>query len=71
MVIDFEKIAEAHLEGFKVDRVNSTPRNYVDDKVKIMYSTLLASGCTSTGLHTHEGNCEIIYVVSGNCYFPL
>ena len=25
MVIDFEKIAEAHLEGFKVGRVNSTP----------------------------------------------
>lgn len=25
MVIDFEKIAEAHLEGFKGGRVNSIP----------------------------------------------
>ena len=44
MVIDFEKIAEAHLEGFK-------------------------GPGASTGLHVHEGNCEIIYVVSGTATF--
>ena len=63
MVIDFEKIAEAHLEGFKGGQGKLDTRNYVDDKVKIMYSTLRPGA--STGLHTHEGNCEIIYVVSG------
>lgn len=40
MVIDFEKIAEAHLEGFKGGKSKLDTRNYVDDKVKIMYSTL-------------------------------
>ena len=63
MVIDFEKIAEAHLEGFKGGQGKLDTRNYLDDKVKIMYSTLRPGA--STGLHTHEGYCEIIYVVSG------
>ena len=67
MVIDFEKIAEAHLEGFKGGQGKLDTRNYVDNKVKIMYSTL-RPGAT-TGLHTHEGNCEIIYVVSGTATF--
>ena len=66
MVIDFEKIAEAHLEGFKGGQGKLDTRNYVDDKVKIMYSTLRPGA--STGLHTHEGNCEIIYVVH---YCPM
>ena len=57
MVIDFEKIAEAHLEGFKGGQGKLDTRNYVDDKVKIMYSTL------------RPGNCEIIYVVSGTATF--
>ena len=51
MVIDFEKIAEAHLEGFKGGKGKLDTRNYVDDKVKIMYSTLRPGA--STGLHTH------------------
>ena len=50
MVIDFEKIAEAHLEGFKGGQGKLDTRNYVDDKVKIMYSTLRPGA--STGLHT-------------------
>ena len=63
MVIDFEKIAEAHLEGFKGGKGKLDTRNFVDDKVKIMYSTL-RPGAT-TGLHTHEGNSEIIYILEG------
>lgn len=35
MVIDFEKIAEAHLEGFKGGQGKLDTRNYVDDKVKL------------------------------------
>ena len=63
MVIDFEKIAEAHLEGFKGGQGKLDTRNYVDDKVKIMYSTLRPGA--STGLHVHEGNCEIMYILKG------
>ena len=67
MVIDFEKIAEAHLEGFKGGKGKLDTRNFVDDKVKIMYSTL-RPGAT-TGLHTHEGNCEVVFVISGTATF--
>ena len=67
MVIDFEKIAEAHLEGFRGGQGNLDTRNYGDDRVRMVYSTLRPGA--STGLHTHEGNCEIIYVVSGTATF--
>ena len=67
MIIDFEKITEAHLEGFKGGKGKLDTRNYVDDKVKIMYSTLRPGA--STGLHTHEGNCEVIFIVSGTATF--
>ena len=55
MKIDFDRIREAHLEGFKGGNGKLDTRNFVDDKVKIMYSTLRPGA--SSGLHTHEGNC--------------
>ncbi|MCH3993872.1 MAG: cupin domain-containing protein [Prevotella sp.] len=67
MIIDFDKIKEAHIQGFKGGKGELDTRNYVDDKVKIMYSTL-RPGAT-TGLHTHQGNCEIVYVISGVATF--
>lgn len=53
MKIDFDRIREAHLEGFKGGNGKLDTRNFVDDKVKIMYSTLRPGA--SSGLHTHEG----------------
>ena len=67
MIIDFEKIAEIHQEGFKGGKGLLDTRNYVDEKVKIMYSTLRPGA--SSGLHTHEGNCEVIFLVSGTLTF--
>lgn len=67
MIIDFEKIEEAHLTGFKGGKGELDTRNFVDDKVKIMYSTLHPGA--SSGLHTHEGNCEIVFVISGTATF--
>ena len=67
MIIDFEKIPEAHIDGFKGGKGRLDTRNFADDHVKIMYSTLQPGA--STGLHTHEGNCEIIFVVSGTLTF--
>lgn len=67
MKIDFDRIREAHLEGFKGGNGKLDTRNFVDDKVKIMYSTLRSGA--SSGLHTHEGNCEIVYVISGEATF--
>lgn len=67
MIIDFDKIPETHVEGFKGGQGRLDTRNYADDKVKIMYSTLRPGA--SSGLHTHEGNCEVVFVVSGVATF--
>ena len=67
MVIDFEKIAEAHLEGFKGGQGKLDTRNYVDDKVKIMYSTLRPGA--STGLHIRRQRQMCIRDRSGTATF--
>ena len=53
MIIDFEKIAEAHIEGFKGGEGKLDTRNYVDDRARIMYSTLRPGA--RSGEHRHEG----------------
>lgn len=67
MVIDFEKIAQSCIVGFKGGKGKLFSRNFSDEKIKIMYSTLRPSA--STGLHTHEGNSEVIFVISGTATF--
>ncbi|WP_274289277.1 cupin domain-containing protein [Prevotella corporis] len=63
MKIDFEKIAEEHLQGFKGGDGKLDTRNYVDDKARIMYSTLHPGA--NSGKHKHDGSFEVMYVVSG------
>lgn len=69
MIIDFEKIPVAHLEGFKGGKGPLDMRSFSDSHVKIMYHSLRPG--SSSGLHTHEGNCEIIFVISGTltCHY--
>ncbi len=67
MIIDFEKIAEAHIEGFKGGEGKLDTRNYVDDRARIMYSTLRPGA--RAGEHRHEGTFEVIYVLSGELTF--
>ena len=67
MIIDFDKIKEAHIDGFKGGKGPLDTRNYVDEKVRIMYSTLRPG--SSSGEHLHGENCEVIYVVSGELTF--
>jgi len=67
MIIDPKHIEEAVLQDFKGGKGPFLTRNYVDDKCKIMFSTLPAG--SSSGLHTHTGNCEIVYVISGTPTF--
>ncbi len=67
MVIDFEKIKEVRTMDFKGGKGPLDSRNYADENVKIMYSTLRPGA--STGLHTHVGNSEIIFVISGEGTF--
>ena len=61
MVIDFDKIAEESIMNFKGGHGELLTRNYVDGKCKIMMSCLRPGA--SSGLHMHEGNCEIVYVI--------
>jgi len=67
MKIDFSQIPEQVIDGFKGGKGELDTRNYIDDKCKIMLSTLKPGA--STGLHKHEGNCEIVYVLSGTATF--
>ncbi|GAB6982648.1 cupin domain-containing protein [Prevotella dentasini] len=63
MIIDFDKIAEENIEGFKGGKGRLSTRNYTDEKARIMYSTLRPGA--STGRHQHVGSFEVMYVVSG------
>lgn len=67
MVIDFNEIDEQAIEGFKGGAGQLLMRSFADDKCKIMLSTLKPGA--SSGLHTHEQNCEIIYVLDGTLTF--
>lgn len=40
MIIDFDKITEEHIEGFKGGEGKLDVRAFVDDQARIMYSTL-------------------------------
>ena len=63
MIIDFDKIAEEHIEGFKGGEGKLDVRAFVDDKARIMYSTLRPGACS--GKHQHVGSFEAMYVISG------
>ena len=67
MIIDFDKIPEVHQMNFKGGEGPLDTRNFADDKVKIMYSTLRPGA--SSGIHKHEGNCERVFVISGVATF--
>jgi len=67
MVIDFDDIKECRTMNFKGGKGPLDSRSFSDDDVKIMYSTLRPG--SSTGLHTHNGNSEVIYIISGEATF--
>ena len=69
MVIDFDNIAEERVIGFKGGHGELLTRNYNDGKCKIMKSCLRPGA--SSGLHKHEGNSEIVYIISGTATINL
>ncbi len=62
-MISFDKIKEIVNPNFKNGEGETAIRMFSDDNVKIM-RIVLKKGC-SIGLHNHETNSEIIYVISG------
>lgn len=67
MIIDFNKIELQHLQNFKGGEGALDTQNYIDDKCRIMMSRLKPGA--SSGYHKHEGNCEIVHIISGRGHF--
>lgn len=63
MNIDFNKIVTTVLNNFKGGEKHYKAKMFSDENNKIMYG-VLENGC-SIGLHTHETNSEIIYIIDG------
>lgn len=67
MIIDYSKIAEETLLKFRGGEGELITRNYIDSENKIMMSRLKPGA--SSGYHKHEGNSEIVFIISGNGHF--
>lgn len=63
MKIMFDQMEEKVLQNFKGGEGEFHVKMFTDPNTKIMQGRL-ASG-SSIGLHTHEGNSEMIYILSG------
>lgn len=62
-MINFNELQENTIEHLRGGNGSVLARTFADPSMKIMKLTL-KTGC-SIGLHTHETNCEVIYVLSG------
>ena len=67
MIIDFQKIDVQFIEKFKGGNGTLETRNFVDEQNKIMLSQLKPGA--NSGYHRHEGNSEIVYILSGVGHF--
>lgn len=63
MIIDFKNMEEQILPNFKGGEKAYAVKKFTDDRNMIMHGRL-ESGA-SIGLHTHEGNCEMFYIIEG------
>lgn len=61
MIIDFKHMEEQILPNFKGGEKAYAVKKFTDDRNMIMHGRL-ESGA-SIGLHTHEGNCEMFYII--------
>lgn len=64
MIIDFSKIETTVIKNFRGGEKNTALKMFTDDNNKIMRG-ILEPGA-SIGLHTHENNSEIIFILEGN-----
>ena len=63
MLIDFSKIEEVTVKNFKDGEKEVNVRTFSDDTNRIMKIKMIPGA--SIGMHTHETNCEVIYVIEG------
>lgn len=63
MLISFDQMNDTVLEHFKGGEGTLISKMFTDTNGKIMRGRLLPH--STVGLHTHEGNSEIIFILSG------
>ena len=64
MILDFDSIPLSILPAFKGGEKEYAAKMFFDGKNRIMCGRLIPGA--SIGLHTHESNYEVIYIVSGH-----
>ena len=64
MIIDFTNMEETVMPEFKGGEKEMRAKMYVDESNRIMRCRLIPGA--SVGLHTHEGNSEIVFILEGN-----
>lgn len=67
MIIDFDKIEETVVCGFKDGKGIMYSNGYFDGNNRIMRAHLEPGA--SIGMHTHENNCEMVYILKGRGKF--
>lgn len=66
MNIDFDKLEKKGIKEFKGGLGELFLRKFEDETCKIMRSTLTEG--STIGLHKHEDDSEILYILSGKGY---
>lgn len=64
MVINFEQIEEVKLQNFKGGEKLFFAKRFPVDGNIVMYDRLKPGA--SIGMHTHENDCEFIYILEGD-----
>lgn len=64
MILDFSAMTASTVPHFKGGEGEAIVRKFDDPRMGAVVHLTLPAG-SSIGLHTHTGNCEIIYVLSG------
>ena len=64
MKISFDQLDAVVVPELRGGQKNAIIKSFEDSKVKIMHGTLEPGA--SIGLHQHETNSEIIYILEGN-----
>lgn len=67
MIIEMKNGKKEEFEHFKNGNGKMIATMYFDGSNRIIHGKLEKG--SSIGLHTHVGNCEIIYVISGKAKF--
>ena len=65
MILDFNAMAANAVPHFKGGEGEAQVRTAVSDGMGRILTLTLPVG-SSIGLHTHTGNCEVIYILSGS-----